>query len=552
VLSVDTKGKLPATVPALVGHTEPILDLTFSPFDNETLFTSSEDGTIKVWRLPSGEMKENLEAATTLAGHGKKVGIITAHPSANNVLASAGGDCHIGLWDVETEKPALLHRTVEDAVTSLNFNLDGSLLNVTTNKKQMHVLDSRTGAIVASATTHAGAKTQRSVWAKRAGLIITLGFTRQQYREGLVWDVRNLTKALHAEELDQQSAVLMPCFDEDTNMLYVGGKGDTTIMSYELTAEKPLMALNAFKSTDPQQGLAMMPKMTVDVRQCEVARFFKTTSKSIQQISFQLPRKMAEVEFQEEVYVPTFASTAALSAAEYFSGKNVPPKLTELRGLFDKTACRTYAAPAVSQAIPAAKSSPSATAVSESKSSPQPEKVEAEKPSVAPVKQEEEEPKPAAKVVEEPKKEEAAPKADEKPATENAVVEEKPTAKEAEEKPAPAVEAKEEVAPNSTSSGDKTGKAKAKPKADGPKVDAPKDGGADEPVDDAVAAVKKQEALIAYLQSQLVEAEEELKWLRAKVRPQASASLTKPAAAVADGAKGDGNKAKNPSVAKRA
>jgi coronin-1B/1C/6 len=339
ILPCDFQGKLPTNpTTMLTGHQGNVIDCAFNPFADDLLFTGSEDCSVKGWRIPEGgNVTDATEPVVTLQGHGKKVGILTFHHAAANVLATAGFDNTVNLWDIEVGKPAASFKDAGDQIMSLNFNLDGSLFNTTTKDKKVNIHDSRSGAVVGTALSHEGSKAQRSVWAKRRGLIVTLGFNSSQYRELKVWDIRNMAKAVAEKELDQQTGVMMPFMDEDTGMLYVGGKGDGGIKYFDLWEDDcPVVALNAFQSTEATKGLAMVPKKFMDVRSCEVARFFKMTTKAIMPISFNLPRKACDVEFQEDVFPPTFADEPAIDAAAFFSGVNSTPRVQDLRALFDR------------------------------------------------------------------------------------------------------------------------------------------------------------------------------------------------------------------------
>jgi coronin-1B/1C/6 len=341
VLRHDQFGKLPSSLPVLVGHGGPVIDLCFSPFDDSLLFTASEDATIRGWRIPEGGLTSNdTSSIVELKGHSKKVGILAFHPSAGNVLASAGMDCNINLWDVET---GTLNGSLKSSeqIFSMNWNLDGSLVNTTTRDKKVAILDSRTGTVTASADAHQGPKCQRSIWAKRKNLIVTLGFDKNQRRELMVWDCRNMTKPTHTEEMDQASSVTMPFYDEDTSMLYVGSKGDGSIRYYELCSDAPhLLYCAQYSSSDPAKGLCMMPKKTMDVKKCEISRFYFLGAKSIYPLRMILPRKQSEIEFQDDVFVPTFAAEPAITAKDFFEEKkNAEPRTMDLRGLFDGTAC---------------------------------------------------------------------------------------------------------------------------------------------------------------------------------------------------------------------
>ena len=196
----------------------------------------------------------------------------------------------------------------------------------------MRVIDPRTGNVVHEVAAHDGPKTQRSVWAKNRNQIVTTGFSKKHERQLMVWDVNNLAEPLHIEEIDSQSGVLMPFIDEDTNMLYLSGKGDGNIRYYELwNEETPITELDCFSSSTPAKGLCMMPKLACDVRSCELARIMKLEPNSITPISFKLPRKTSANEFQEDIYPPSSGPEAALTAADFFKGTNAPPKKVDMR-----------------------------------------------------------------------------------------------------------------------------------------------------------------------------------------------------------------------------
>jgi len=51
---------------------------------------------VKLWRVPEGGLTENLtEWFAELIGHSKKISYIEWHPSASNVLLSAGADLQV-------------------------------------------------------------------------------------------------------------------------------------------------------------------------------------------------------------------------------------------------------------------------------------------------------------------------------------------------------------------------------------------------------------------------------------------------------------------------
>ena len=71
-------------------------------------------------------------------------------------------------------------------------------------------------------------------------------------------------------------------------------KGDSVIKYFELVEEEPFVHyLNAFQTNESARSLNWMPKHTLNVNNCEVAKFFKVHAKGlVEPISFMVPRKV--------------------------------------------------------------------------------------------------------------------------------------------------------------------------------------------------------------------------------------------------------------------
>lgn len=113
----------------MCGHTGPVLDIDWCPHNDEVIASGSEDCTVmvrhravvgprsqvwleaagsrakqrpqlpstplpQVWQIPENGLTSPLtEPVVVLEGHTKRVGIVTWHPTARNVLLSAGPHC---------------------------------------------------------------------------------------------------------------------------------------------------------------------------------------------------------------------------------------------------------------------------------------------------------------------------------------------------------------------------------------------------------------------------------------------------------------------------
>jgi len=112
-------------------------------------------------------------------------------------------------------------------------------------------------------------------------------------------------------------------------MLYLAGKGDGNIRYYEIVDEAPFIYfLSEFKSNTPQRGMCMTPKRALNVSECEIARLLKVGTRTIEPISFQVPRK-SDI-FQDDIYPDCFSGEPALSSSEWASGKTAEQKTRSL------------------------------------------------------------------------------------------------------------------------------------------------------------------------------------------------------------------------------
>jgi len=322
-------GKVDAKLPLITGHKSPILDIDFNPFNDNLIASASEDCYVKVWGIPEGGLKENMtEPLQTLSGHKRKVGTVQFNPVANNILCTTSTDFAVKIWDIEKGSANI---TVEaqhtDIINSSDWNSNGSLLATTCKDKKLRVVDPRQNKIAGEGQVHDGIKGSRAIWIKQR--IFSVGFSKLSEREFAIWDSRDLSKALIRTPIDSASGGIMPFFDNDTNVLFLAGKGDGNVRYYEIVDEAPyIYYLTEYKSSTPQRGMCMMPKRTVNVSDCEIARLLKLGVKTMEPISFQVPRK-SDI-FQDDLYPDCFSGEYSLTADEWFSGKNAEQKTRSL------------------------------------------------------------------------------------------------------------------------------------------------------------------------------------------------------------------------------
>lgn len=333
VVPINKSGRIDQSCPTVCGHQAPVLDIQWSPHDDNIIASASEDNTVKVWQIPDGGLNKPLtEAIVTLEGHSKRVGIIAWHPSALNILLSAGCDNVICIWNVGTgELVYQLSDAHPDLIYCVSWNKDGSALCTVCKDKALRVIDPRRGTVLkVKEKVHEGTRPMRAVFLSN-GKILTTGFSRMSERQLALWDTKDLSEPMAVQEMDSSNGVLLPFYDPDTNMVYLCGKGDSTIRYFEITDESPYVHfLSLYSSKEPQRGAGFLSKRGVEVNKCEIARFYKLHERKVEPISMTVPRKSDL--FQGDLYPDTAGLEPALLAEEWIAGQDAPPLLVSLSG----------------------------------------------------------------------------------------------------------------------------------------------------------------------------------------------------------------------------
>ncbi|XP_018416314.1 PREDICTED: coronin-1C [Nanorana parkeri] len=332
VLPLQKTGRIDKSYPTVCGHTGPVLDIDWCPHNDNVIASGSEDCSVMVWQIPENGLTVPLtDPAAVLEGHSKRVGIVTWHPTASNVLLSAGGDNVVIIWNVSTSEAVItIDEMHNDMIYSACWNRNGSLICTASKDKKLRVIDPRKMELVAEKDkAHDGARPMRAIFLAD-GSVFTTGFSRMSERQLALWNPKSMDEPIALHEMDTSNGVLLPFYDPDTSIIYLCGKGDSSIRYFEITDESPYVHyLNTFSSKEPQRGTGYMPKRGLDVNKCEIARFYKLHERKCEPIIMTVPRKSDL--FQDDLYPDTAGPEAPIEAEDWLLGKNADPILISLK-----------------------------------------------------------------------------------------------------------------------------------------------------------------------------------------------------------------------------
>uniref|UniRef100_A0AC34RIR5 Coronin n=1 Tax=Panagrolaimus sp. JU765 TaxID=591449 RepID=A0AC34RIR5_9BILA len=327
VIPVNKIGRIDKDYPFVDAHKAPCLEVVWSPFNDNVIASCSEDTTAKVWLIPDRGLNRVLsDPVVELTGHQKRVNTLAWHPTAQNILLTAGGENKLLMWNVGNGEALLEIAGHPDQIFSIGFNYDGSQFITTCKDKKIRIIDSHSGEVLREGMGHEGVKPQRAIFLKD-GRVFTTGFSKRSERLYALRDPNDLSNAIVNEELDTSNGVLFPLYDEDSGLLFLAGKGDCAIRYYEINHEAPFVHyINTYTTSEPQRAIGWMPKRGINSNENEIARIYKVTTKGVVDIlQFFVPRKSDL--FQTDLYPDTRSTVPAITAEEFADGKNAPPKL---------------------------------------------------------------------------------------------------------------------------------------------------------------------------------------------------------------------------------
>lgn len=179
----------------------------------------------------------------------------------------------------------------------MTFSPTGDRIAIATKTNELMVIDPRSPEVVMRGKAHDSARSFQVDWID-ASHLISVGFSKGSARTINLYRLSPSSSTLEIVQttsIDVSPAVLFPIYDPDTHILYIWGKGERVIQAFEINTEpksggEAIMKLPGFTSGTPQLGFALFPKRMVDVKKVEVAKGLRLTAKTLEEVSFSIPR----------------------------------------------------------------------------------------------------------------------------------------------------------------------------------------------------------------------------------------------------------------------
>ncbi|KAL7677024.1 hypothetical protein ACOME3_003273 [Neoechinorhynchus agilis] len=307
VVNLNHTGRVGVESPRITGHRAPVSDVKFNPFIANQIASGSDDGFIRIWNIPRCGLVENIHDPVAKMGeHSRRVSYVRWNPVAAGVLASAGLDRCVRLWNCSSSSSSLRYNNFPQNIHSLEWSFDGRLLVTTCNDGKIRFIDPRSNETAVQTEGHSGSsKPSKALFLSDNRTIFSSGFSKIGSRQMALWDMRDMGESLAVDMIDQGNGILFPYYDPDLDIVYLIGKGDGNFRYYEIIRHEPyFFYLSEYVSNQPQHGYAAMPKLDLDHKQNEIARFYKLHGSGIcEPISMIVPRRSGL--FQADLFPDT-------------------------------------------------------------------------------------------------------------------------------------------------------------------------------------------------------------------------------------------------------
>ena len=227
-----------ADSPYLKGNDSTILDLEFSPFNNNILASGYSDNSILLWNIPKNGLSQIITNENTMYNkHKNKVNFINFNPTVSDVICSSSIDGDIHIWSIEKRDSFIEFKTGYQT-TMVSWNHNGDLIGFSTKNNDIKIIDPRNRNILFKPKINESSLQTKFVWNDDT-LFSTINWSEEgQYKILYLWDIRKLDKEVDSMIINSSHNNFTPFVDREFQIIYIAGRKEIYAYDYNNNNQK--------------------------------------------------------------------------------------------------------------------------------------------------------------------------------------------------------------------------------------------------------------------------------------------------------------------------
>jgi len=301
-----------------------ILDMEFSPFDNDLLCFSNDNSHVflsKINYKSQDNIKINLE---TYRGHEKKVNFINFNPIASNIMVSSTSYGDINVWESKEFKTYMKLKLAFIPSTIL-WSPNGDLIGTTQKNKMLTIYDPRNKNSIFE-----GQISQNSLITKFAWLdnntVTTVSMNKENRKVLSLIDIRKSNSYqydndyISSIEIDKYTNMTVPFVNPELKLIYCVGKEENKINSFDYCTGS-LKKNSEFHCSERNNFSVLLNRQYLNKSKMEVDRLaIYTINKNIFYVSFNLASRQ---NFDGILYPSEELALPQMDSNEWLIGKKI-------------------------------------------------------------------------------------------------------------------------------------------------------------------------------------------------------------------------------------
>ena len=303
-----------------------ILDMEFSPFDNNILCHSNENNNVIISKITE-ENENNMNISSSIyKGHVKKVNFVNFNPIASNIMCSSTSYGELHIWD-SNQFNTLTKYNFSNNPNNVFWSPNGDLIGINFKNRFLNVLDPRSKKIVYQNQISELFTNSKFTWLDNNS-IACIGWNKSTDKLLRIIDIRKnngqkYNSAFYSSILiDKYTSQTTPFADPELKLIYTVAKEESYIKIFDYSSGT-LKKYGDFKGTELNSFSIMFNRHLLNKQKSEIDRFARFTKKNnIFYISFILSNSQ---DFDGIIYPNEDLKKPQMNYEEWKNGKEIIP-----------------------------------------------------------------------------------------------------------------------------------------------------------------------------------------------------------------------------------